>query len=100
MNTPSHIAALHVGADHASLPGHFPGDPIVPGVVILERVADELKSWCGMRLVQVVEAKFVAPLLPDQRAELTLSESGASRFRFVVSLDGRVLVRGVIAGAA
>jgi 3-hydroxymyristoyl/3-hydroxydecanoyl-(acyl carrier protein) dehydratase len=100
MNSVSHSAALYVGGDHPSLPGHFPGHPIVPAVIILERVADELKSWRGMRVARVVEAKFVAPLLPNQRAELTLSESGTSRFRFVVTLDDQALVRGLIEGVA
>lgn len=98
MNSVRHSAALHVGGDHPSLSGHFPGHPIVPAVIILERIADELKSWRGMRMGRVVEAKFVAPLLPDQRAELTLSESSASRFRFVVTLDDQVLVRGLVEG--
>lgn len=31
--------ALRIGADHPCLPGHFPGRPVVPGVVLLDRVA-------------------------------------------------------------
>jgi 3-hydroxyacyl-[acyl-carrier-protein] dehydratase len=27
-----------ISADHPSLPGHFPGTPIVPGVVILDEI--------------------------------------------------------------
>ena len=29
---------LCIDADHPSLPGHFPGRPLVPGVVVLEQV--------------------------------------------------------------
>ena len=29
--------------DHPSLPGHFPGRPIVPGVVMLERVLEAIE---------------------------------------------------------
>ena len=30
---------LLIAADHPSLPGHFPGQPVVPGVVILDEVS-------------------------------------------------------------
>lgn len=98
MNPVSHSAAMHIQADHPSLSGHFPGDPIVPGVIMLERIADELRSWRAMRLARVIEAKFMAPLLPGQRAELVLSESGPDRFRFVIALGEQAIARGIIEG--
>ena len=30
---------IRIEADHPSLPGHFPGRPLVPGVMLLEQVA-------------------------------------------------------------
>jgi 3-hydroxymyristoyl/3-hydroxydecanoyl-(acyl carrier protein) dehydratase len=98
MSSASHTAQLLVGENHPCLLGHFPGNPIVPAVVILECVAAALKTWRDMRLAGVVEAKFTGPLLPGQRAELTLSESGGNRFRFTVFLDDSLLVRGVVEG--
>lgn len=100
MRSVDRIAALCVGESHPSLPGHFPGHPIVPGVVILETVAAELKAWRGMRLAKVMEAKFMAPLLPGQRAELGMADIGNNRFRFTVILEDRLLVRGLIEGQA
>jgi len=56
-----------IPADHACLPGHFPGDPLVPGTLILERVLHALRRQRpGLRLTRVVSAKFVSPLRPDQ----------------------------------
>lgn len=91
-----------VGADHPALAGHFPGRPLVPGVVLLERVADALRAWRGQRLRRVVEAKFLAPLLPDEMAllRLTAAVSGDVRVRFEIQRDGVVLARGVIEGVA
>ncbi|MEO8777822.1 MAG: hydroxymyristoyl-ACP dehydratase [Rhodanobacter sp.] len=87
-------------AGHPALPGHFPGQPLVPGVLLLEQVALALRSWRGLRLARVLEAKFTAPLLPDQAAQLQLTEmDGAdSRIRFRIQRDGVVLARGVVEG--
>lgn len=62
-----------IAADHPALPGHFPGHPIVPGVVILDHVLAAIESvqgpLAGLRLPQV---KFVQPLLPGQVARIEL----------------------------
>jgi 3-hydroxyacyl-[acyl-carrier-protein] dehydratase len=82
-----------VPAEHPSLPGHFPGAPLVPGVIAMA-----LRDWRGERLARVAEAKFVAPLLPAQEAVVTLTESGG-RVRFDIRRLDELLARGTIEGA-
>ena len=91
-------APLRIGADHPALPGHFPGNPVVPGVVLLRCVADALKQWRGERLHRF-DAKFLAPLLPEQDALIELLEQGA-RVRFTIRRNEIVLARGVLEAAA
>ena len=93
--------ALRIDAAHPALPGHFPGQPLVPAVILLEQVALALRAWRRQRLVRVLEAKFVAPLLPDETAQLRLTELVASgpRIRFEIRRDGNLLARGVVEGA-
>lgn len=83
---------------HPALPGHFPGRPLVPGVVMLEQVARALRDWRGERLARIVDAKFVAPLAPGVPAELTLAEA-AGRLRFEIRHDGGLLARGTLEAA-
>lgn len=90
---------LCIDAKHPALPGHFPGQPLVPGVILLEQLALALRAWRGQRLVGVLEAKFMAPLLPEQMAILRLTEAGSARFRFEIRRDGILLARGMIEGA-
>jgi 3-hydroxymyristoyl/3-hydroxydecanoyl-(acyl carrier protein) dehydratase len=95
---------LCIDVGHPALPGHFPGQPLVPGVVLLEQVALALHAWRGQRLARVLEAKFVAPLLPAQPALVRLTEAGVTdagaRIRFEIQCDGNLLARGMVEGAA
>jgi 3-hydroxymyristoyl/3-hydroxydecanoyl-(acyl carrier protein) dehydratase len=93
------VQALRVDAGHPALPGHFPGEPLVPGVLLLEHVALALRAWRGQRLGRVLEAKFAAPLRPDETAQLQLTAADASRVRFEIRRDGMVLARGLVEGA-
>lgn len=90
-----------VAADHPCLPGHFPGRPLVPGVVVLERVIEAVQAahgpLSGWRLPQV---KFLLPLLPEQVATVELETLAAARWRFRVRRGDDLLVSGEIAADA
>lgn len=63
-------AHIVISADHPSLPGHFPGQPVVPGVVLLERLIEIAQGIVGapLRVTGIPQVKFLAPLLPDEPA--------------------------------
>ncbi|MGN6790260.1 MAG: hydroxymyristoyl-ACP dehydratase [Rhodanobacteraceae bacterium] len=86
---------LKIDPEHPALAGHFPGNPVVPGVVVLERVAAALRAWRGER-VQKLDAKFVQPLRPNEAATIKLHAEPA-RVRFeVMRADGVPLARGTL----
>lgn len=79
---------LAIPADHPSLPGHFPGNPVVPGVVILDEiVALACEAFPDCRLESVSSVKFMAPLLPQQIAllEITSQDTASLSFSFRVT---------------
>lgn len=59
----------HIGFDHPAFEGHFPGQPILPGVVLLGHVQEQaLQRWgeaesaaCAITLDQVKFLRFVEP---------------------------------------
>jgi 3-hydroxyacyl-[acyl-carrier-protein] dehydratase len=86
-----------IGADHPSLPGHFPGEPIVPGVVILDEILAVLNECrAGARLTGIPVVKFLAPLKPDQKFTIRLSatEPAAEEIAFSCTSAGRVITEG------
>jgi 3-hydroxymyristoyl/3-hydroxydecanoyl-(acyl carrier protein) dehydratase len=108
MSAPVFEQTLCIDPGHPALPGHFPGDPLVPGVIMLEQVALAVRAWRGQRLTRVLEAKFMAPLLPAQTAVLQLTEavpgesslaSPQARIRFEIRRDDDLLARGVVEAA-
>ena len=84
MSTGEYRERFSIAAAHPALPGHFPGRPVVPGVVLLDRVAAAFEHWRDARIAGFPQVKFLQPLLPDEEAELVLEDDGKSiRFRIV-----------------
>jgi len=98
--------AFTIPHDHPSLPGHFPGRPLVPGVVVLDRVIAAIEAQHGaLGPVRLPQVKFLQPLLPGEaaRIELVLRQAQDERergWRFRV-LRGETLIASgdVVAGA-
>lgn len=97
---------FRIPADHPSLPGHFPGCPVVPGVVLLDRVLDAIeRTHAPLAALRLPQVKFVQPLLPEQpaRIELLADQAGqretVSRWRFRVLRGDELIASGEVVGA-
>jgi 3-hydroxyacyl-[acyl-carrier-protein] dehydratase len=92
--------AFVIPPDHPSLPGHFPGRPLVPGVVLLDRVIAAIEARNGpLGALRLPQVKFMQPLLPGEEARVEL-DGTAPRWRFRVIRGDTVLASGeIVAGA-
>ncbi len=86
-----------IRADHPSLPGHFPGTPVVPGVVILDEILAALLEWRqGFHLTGVRTVKFLAPLKPEQPFTIYFSteSNDAGEVNFCCRIEDQMIVEG------
>jgi 3-hydroxymyristoyl/3-hydroxydecanoyl-(acyl carrier protein) dehydratase len=73
---------IHIAASHPALPGHFPGRPIVPGVVLLDWIVASVERTYGLPVVALPVVKFHRPLTPGRTARLRFEHTGQGvRFR-------------------
>ena len=86
-----------IPSNHPSLPGHFPGNPVVPGVVVMDRVLDALEAAAGVQVgaLRLPQVKFMQPLLPGQTASVSI-EGAAPKWRFRVHHGERLIASGEV----
>ena len=80
MTTPRSLA-LHIPADHPAFAGHFPGQPLLPGVSLLAEVLEAVLADPALAArvgpqPRIAQAKFLAPVRPDARLTILLDDAG------------------------
>ena len=93
--------AFQVAPEHPSLPGHFAGRPVVPGVVLLdEALALVLAAAPGLRVTGLPSVRFLRPVRPGERVEVEHDPAGPGRVAFRCRVAGEDAVRGTALLAA
>jgi 3-hydroxyacyl-[acyl-carrier-protein] dehydratase len=109
------IALKNVSANEPFFPGHFPGHPVMPGVLILEvmaqatgilalRTLDELPSEDSIYYFAGIDsARFRAPVVPgDQlivRVEIVRHKRGIWKVNSTASVDDKLVAEAQLMGA-
>ena len=101
-------SALPVAADHPAYPGHFPGHPILPGVVVLAEVLAAIAASTGRPASawRLANAKFVSAVTPGTPLSLVLDSPREARdaspgsVRFEVRAGDRTVATGNLVARA
>lgn len=87
-----------IPADHPAVPGHFPGRPIVPGVVLLDHAIERIGAALGYGLnaCRIGSAKFTAPATPGEPLALSFHCDERGTIHFTISTGERTAATGVL----
>lgn len=85
-----------VPPEHPAFVGHFPGHPILPGVVLLDRAVLLAQQQLGHPSGpwQVTQAKFLSPCGPGDELVFVLREAQRGGLSFVVRCGERDVASG------
>ena len=101
------IARKTFSVDEPMFRGHFPGDPIVPGVILTEALAQTAGIACatpatggGLRLSAIKGMKFFGAVRPGQEIELTAKTvggmSGLWQCEVCATVEGKKVAEGTV----
>ncbi len=81
---------LTVPVNHSAFAGHFPGTPILPGVMLLDAVLHTIAVATGIALdlCEISSVKFLSPASPGDELMIqhVLTASGTIRFDVVAGV--------------
>jgi 3-hydroxyacyl-[acyl-carrier-protein] dehydratase len=90
------VTLKNVTCSDPHLQDHFPGNPIMPGALLVEAMAQTagllLPEGSSAVLAQIKEARFRRPVLPGDQVRIEAERSGGlgglHRFTVTASVDG------------
>lgn len=89
-----HQFTLQFASDHPALAGHFPENPVVPAVVLLDHIAAELKAQSDLEISGWRAVKFLLPLVPPAQLQVDVQPHPRG-LAVIARLDDNVCLNGV-----
>lgn len=88
--------ALSIAASHPAFEGHFPGTPVLPGVVLLDEAIRAIELWDGggPRRWQISSVKFLRAVAPGETLTLEQERLANGTFRFTILSAGHAVASG------
>ena len=85
---------LHVPPQHPAFEGHFPGAPLLPGVVLLDEMLHAVPAGSGW---SIANAKFLHPVRPGETLTLEHEPPLANgAVRFTIRSAGQPVASGTL----
>jgi 3-hydroxymyristoyl/3-hydroxydecanoyl-(acyl carrier protein) dehydratase len=87
---------LAIARDHPAYAGHFPGRPILPGVVLLSEALAAIEAQSGRPPQEwsIASAKFLRTVAPGAPLTLVHESAAPDRIQFEIRSAGELVASG------
>lgn len=83
--------------NHPTAAGHFPGNPIIPGALLLDTVFHAIVGPATAKSCTIRAVKFLRPVRPGDRLRIEWEQKrGETNFRCVLIESGDIAVTGML----
>ncbi len=89
--------SLNINPKHAIFEGHFPGQPVVPGVCMLQMIKEQAEKALSkpLHLAKAAQIKYLQVLIPNQAEEVLLKIEWKDNLAFNAQLqsNGQIVMK-------
>ncbi len=89
-------ATLTIPEEHPAFAGHFPGTPILPGVLLLDETLRALEREDGTARWRIAAAKFLKPVVPGEQLQVQHESRPNGSVRFHILSAGVLVATGTL----
>lgn len=92
----ANTTTLLVPTQHPAFSGHFPGDPLLPGVVLLDEMLRSVEGLGRNGYWSIATAKFLHPVRPGETLTLEHEPLTNGAIRFTIRGAGQPVATGTL----
>jgi 3-hydroxyacyl-[acyl-carrier-protein] dehydratase len=96
----AHSSLLAIPADHPAYAGHFPGNPVLPGVVLLDAAVEAIAAMDshagGAGPCEIVSAKFHEVVRPGEALSIEHERLPNDTVRFTILSARHCVASGIL----
>jgi 3-hydroxyacyl-[acyl-carrier-protein] dehydratase len=97
-------ADAHIGAASPWFSGHFPDEPVLPGIAIISMVSEVVRQYASeigekIRISAIRRVRFRVPIRPDKSLSISLALPAGDdhhSYHFKVTMNGDTTCTGII----
>ena len=92
-----HIVSIELNANHEIYKGHFPSNPVTPGVCLTQMVKETIEHILGkkLRLITGDNLKFTAVLNPTEHPNPIITFTTKIKENGVLQVDSAISAEGI-----